>query len=45
MEVISSYKKKAPFSNVQPVDTDFVFSLAYLVFLLINEAENGKYDF
>lgn len=45
MQVISSYKKKALFSNVQPVDTDFIFSLPYLVFLLINEPEKGKYDF
>lgn len=43
--MISSYKKKVAFSNVQPADTDFVFSLAYLVFLLINEPEKGKYDF
>lgn len=39
MEVISSYEKKGPFSNVQPVDTDFVFSFTYLMFLLINEPE------
>jgi len=45
MQVISSYKKKVLFSSVQPVDTDFVFSLAYLIFLLINEPEKGKYDF